>query len=142
MAGWRGVEDDDVPLVAGGIFDELIEGSDLFRAGRIQLFGHDLNRRFRPTALAGIVQDALLVDSRGRLGVDVGCPQIIDAGDGQYLVADGDAEYIAQMGRRVSGQQQCPVALTRQPNGRRAGGYRLTYAALAGKEHDAAVAVG
>ena len=124
------------------IFDELVEGGHLFGAGRVELLGHDLDGRFGPAALAGIVQDAGFVGFGRRLRVDLGRPQVGQPGHRRGLVAHRHAQHVAQVGGRVGGQQQGFVALPRQPDGGDARGDRLAHAALAGKEHRPAVAVG
>ena len=115
---------------------ELVEGGDFGGAGPRELlldaFHHGVRQHpsHRP-------DDAIAVELRSGLRVDLQRGQTLDRRNGRDVVADLDAEHLPDVGRRVGAHQQHAAPGLGQSHGRGAGQRGLAHAAFAGEKEEA-----
>ena len=140
VAGGRRIEDDVVVIGGQGRVHEqggeFVEGGDLGGAGAGELLLDALDDGIGQHPAHG-ADDAIAVNLRRGLRVDLQRAEVRNRGDGGNPVADTDTEHLADVGRRVGADQQHAAAKRGQLHGAGAGNRGLADAALAGEEQEA-----
>ena len=142
MAGGCRVENNHVPVILGGVVNEQIEGGDLLGAGRVQLLLHHGDGLGAAATGVGVGENARLVGRAGSLRVDLRHREVGHARHQGDCVAHRHTQHIAQVRRRVGGEQQGAEPLASQPDRRDARGDGFAHAALTSEEDCAPPGVG